>query len=128
MVNSLRERLTDLIHDPEITKEQPVVFEERIRGNGKIVESRIMKSLFFLVVASAIWFLIKSAAINKLSFFGVEFEDFSVPLIVLPPIAAFFYYQYSCNVAIRDLINDLLIIYYSQMLQPIEKRKLIVSQ
>lgn len=125
MVYLLNERMKELIHDPDITDEELIQFEERIRENGKLAESKLFRSLFFLVVASAIWFLIKLTAISELSFLGVKIEELSILLLMLPPIAAFFYYQYALNASYISAINGLLFEYYSRMHQPIEGRNLI---
>lgn len=106
--------MKDISQDAKITQEQFVFFEKRLWENSKLIESKLMKSIFFFVATSVVWFIIKSATINKLTFFGLEFEELSVPLLMLPPIASYFYYSIHCNVALSSLISGVLEEYYSK--------------
>lgn len=124
MDETLHNLMYNLIKDPETTNEQLMFFEERLWKNQTLSESKLMSSLFFSVIALTIWFIIKSANIEKLSFLGMEFTELSIPLLALPPIAAFFYYRFHCETALNSFIKEILKEYYSQKLQPFEKRHL----
>ena len=52
MVYLLNERMKELIHDPDITDEELIQFEERIRENVKLAESKVFRSLFFNCIDS----------------------------------------------------------------------------
>lgn len=78
-----------------------------------------------LALVSAIWFLIKLTVINKIFIFNAEINDLSPLLRILPPVAAFFYYQYALYASYVSAINGLLFEYYSQKHQPIERRNII---
>jgi hypothetical protein len=125
MVYLLNKQMNELIHDSDITPEELIQFEERIRENGKLAESKSFKSLYLLAVVSTIWFLIKLTVINKIFIFNAEINELSPLLLMLPPMAAFFYYQYALNASYVSAINGLLFEYYSQKHQPIERRNLI---
>ena len=92
MAKTLGERLENLIRDPNITQEQLALFEERLLQNRNYIDSKTYKSWFLFIIVSSTWILIQSKSINKLSFFGIEFIDLSILLLILPPIAAYFYY------------------------------------
>jgi hypothetical protein len=117
--------MNELINDPDITPDELIQFEERIRENGKLAESKSYRYLYLIVVTSTLWFLIKSTAINKLIFFSAEIEELNPLLLMLPPVVAFFYYQYALNASYISLINALLFEYYSKVHKPIEERNLI---
>lgn len=117
MIKTVRERITELITDPEISDEQLEFFEKRLWENQVHSESKSMKFLFFFAVTTAIWFFIKSAAISKVSFFGLEFKELSILMLVLPPIAAFCFYLFHCYFGISNVISSTLDEYYAQKLQ-----------
>ena len=120
----IQDQIKDVIEDSTTTKEQLDFFEKRLRENLIIAESKIMKSLFFFIIFSIAWLVIKFALIKKLSIFGMEFEEFGLPLIIIPPVAAFFFYELHCNLGISMVLDYSLIQFYSRNLQPFKKRNL----
>jgi hypothetical protein len=124
MVTTLNTLMNDLIKDPDTTNEQLVFFEERLWKNQTLSESKSWRSLVFSFVTLTVWFIIKSTTLDKLSFLGMEFTQLSIPLLVLPPISAFFYYRFHCENTLNGFITEVLREYYSQKLKPFEKRNL----
>ena len=120
----LADKVIEVILDSDTTKEQLEFFEERLQKNVVLSDSKSMKSIYSCFIAFFAWLIIKTAMINKLSFFGIEFIDLSMPLIVLPPIVASFYYRFICETIFSQEINVVLRKYYSQKLQTFEKRNL----
>lgn len=124
MGKTSKDLITEVIQDSDTTKEQLEFFEERLQKNEALSDSKSMKSIYSCFITFFVWLIIKTAMINKLNFFGMEFVDFTMPLIMLPPIVAFFYYRFSCETAFSQAINALLREYYSQKFQSFEKRNL----
>lgn len=120
MIKNVQERITELITDPEVSDEQLEFFEKRLWENQVYSESKSMKFLFFFAFTAAVWFFIKSASISKLSFIGLEFEELSIPMLVLPPIAAFCFYIFHCYFGISNVISRTLDEYYAQKLQSVD--------
>jgi len=125
-MDKIQDKMTEVIEDSTTTKEQLEFFEKRLRENLIIAQSKTMKSLFFFIIVSIAWLVIKSALIKKVSIFGMEFEEFGLPVLIIPPIAAFFFYQLHCNFGISKIFEFSLKQIYSRKLQPFEKRDLNV--
>ena len=124
MIENLQENIIKLFNDSEITTEQLAFFEKKMWENRSQLESKFMRSFLLFIVVFVIWFMIKSASIKKLNVFGMEFENFSILLLIIPPIAAFLYYQFFLYVGISEIINSILRACYSKMLPFFEKNKL----
>lgn len=123
MIEKLQQNMIELFNDSEITTEQLAFFENKIWENRSQLESKFLKSFLLFIVVSVTWFMIKSTSIEKLSVFGMEFEEFNILLLILPPIAAFLYYQFFLCIGISEIINSTLKACYSQMLPFFEKNR-----
>lgn len=86
-------------------------------GKSSSFRIQIDEISVFFAFTTAVWFFIKSATISKLSFFGLEFEELSLLMLVLPPIAAFCFYLFHCYFGISNVITRTLDEYYAQKLQ-----------
>lgn len=124
MVKTIDERMNELIKDPSMTKEQWVFFENRMWENLVLSDTKVVKYLFLFTMSSIIWFLAKSASIDKLNFFGTELVNLNILLLALPPISAFFLYQISCVFMYSTIINLIIARYYIFNYQPLKKREL----
>jgi hypothetical protein len=124
MVKDLDKRMIKIMQESKVTQEQLIFLEERLREGADKTNSNLMKSLFLFIIVSAAWFMIKSAIIKKLNFFGMEFEELSIPLLLLPPIAAFLYYNMTCYAGLKYFIYSALEICQSQILQSFKKMDL----
>lgn len=124
MIEKLQQNMIELFNDPEITTEQLAFFENKIWENRSQLESKFLKSFLLFIAVSVTWLMIKSTSIEKFSVFGMEFEEFNILLLILPPIAAFLYYQFFLCIGINEIINSTLKACYSQMLPFFEKNSL----
>jgi len=93
--------------------------------NVTLSDSRSMKSMVFLIITFASWFVIMSAKVKEINFLGMEFTDLGIPLLVLPPISGFFFYRFQCEFQYAHLIGCVLREYYSEKLQSFYNENLI---
>jgi len=95
-VQPVRERMKKALQKSETTRQDIILFDSKLRNNMDRSSTSMYQSLAMLVVCVVIWFVLEYAGVRTIGFFGMTFQDFSVPLLVLPPITAFFYYRYAC--------------------------------
>lgn len=79
---------------PKMQREEIIEFDNKLRENLLKSSSSQLRSLSILYTLLAVWFVLAATGVDEISLIGMTFKDFSIPFIALPPIAAFFYYQY----------------------------------
>lgn len=107
MIKNIDTRMEEIFQEYTIPQDQFEFLENRLWEISKIIESKVMKSIFSFFATSIVWLIIISPTINKLTIFGLEFEDFNVPILLLPPIASYFYYTILCNIALSGFISSI---------------------
>jgi len=124
-LKTMPERMTEALTDSVTTSEQIKYFENTLRASLTRAEERAAYSLLLFLIFSSLWFIVWSARATKISFLGVEIVDTHVPLLVLPVLSGFAFYQYQCLQGFVDICDAVLRIYYEKTLEPFSNRGIV---
>lgn len=120
----IRTLMNEAVSNNAITPEQTSVLESALRENMHRCGIQSTRSLLLFAISVMVWFLIRSAHVEKLSVMNIELKDLGVALLLLPLVAAFSYYQYQASMMMTDLIQEALREIYTVKMQPFAERGL----
>jgi hypothetical protein len=124
MTESLDERVKKTLDDPTITDEQIARFEDILRDNSCRSGTQAMRSLLLFIIFTIVWLLVRSSYIQKFTISGIEINDPQLLLIIIPPMAAFIYYNYICLLIFNAVMDETLIPLHRIRMPAFEKNSL----
>jgi hypothetical protein len=94
-MKTVRDRMeAALNHESGMGDDRIVLFDRKLRENLLKSSSGQWRSLSIVITTLAVWAVIAAQGVETIDFLGMTFKNLAIPLVVIPPIAAFFYYQY----------------------------------
>ena len=107
-VKKVKDLISDVLSASNLNDQQLSEFEGSLKENQEKCFSQSNQSLVLFLTTTLAWFLIKSASISKINILDIELTDLQIPLLILPIVAAFSFYNHQSAFVFATLIDDVL--------------------